>query len=400
MKNNSKKYRPTRVPKPSPTPNHNTKHRNLNTLIVVVIAAIILFSVIAGILLFNTEKEYRLSKQQQKANETVKTIENIINNIPDNPEWLSANYEESLFYKKAPEADLYTETMPPNTLTDKITPVDEEYQKQVDEIGKDVLQFIKEAYDSTANWNFRSVPAYFYYDSKKELFARYFPTEEILGFNENGMYPLQDLKHVTVFAMTAHEQVHALMDYNLGDPFCMLDTEDGKSVGFFLHEAVVEKITYDYLRTKGIYPLQIHSGEPISSSYELLLYNLEAFEMIFECNIVECMLNQKSHDIPANLLESATGDKLAYARWLYWMDKIMYGMWTNESGYALSSQGCLNQFYCLYMDDDSKKVKNFSDLTNYYLLRCLFIKTHLKTKSQCIGAWFILTDFNENPNLD
>ncbi len=395
MKNTTKRNRPIRVPKPSPTPSR--KHRNLNTLIVIVLA-IILFSVTVGVLLSNAGKEYRLSNKQREANEKVQYIQNILNNIPDDPEWLSDRYEESLFYKNAPEADLFVETPPTNTVSGKITPVDEEYQKQVDEIGKDVLQFIKGAYDSTKNWNFRSVPAYFYSDSSRELFARYFPTEEILCFNENGMYPVRDLKHVTVFSMTAHEQVHALMDYNLGDPFCTLDAEDGKSVGFFLHEAVVEKITYDYLKSKGIYPLQVHAGEALSSSYELLLYNLEAFEMIFECNIVECMLNQENHDLPSNLLESATGDKLAYARWLYWMDRIMYGMWSNDSGYTLSSQGYLNQFYCWYMDDNSEKVREFSDLTNYYLLRCMFLKTHLKTKAQCVGAWFILTEFNENPN--
>lgn len=394
MKNTTKRNRPVRVPKPSPTPNRNT-HRNLNTLIVIVLAAIVLLSVIAGIFLANNGKEYRLSRQQREANRSLRDLQDSINNVPDDPRWLSYNYNDSMFYNDAEE--LFNDDAPATPLEHEVTPVDEDYQRKIDEIGTDVLNFINETYHM--DWNYVSVPTYFYFDMT-EILGKYYPTENILAFNENGMFPVHDLSHVTVFAIAAHELVHYLMKYNIGTPFCMLYNADGKSTGVFLHEAIVEKLTFDYLESKGIYPLQIHAGEAISSAYELLLYNLEAFEMIFGCNIVECMLTQ-NHEAPATILEDVTGDKEAYARWLYWLDNSMFAMWDGNHEVAMHDQGVLNQFYCwaMAMDENTDVEKEFTELTNYYLLRCYFIKTHLTSKEQCIGAWFILANIEYDSRM-
>jgi len=381
MKNNTKRNRQT-----------SPKNRNI---IIVALAAIVLFSVIAGIFLANIGKEYKLSKQQREASKSLQEVQNTINGIPDDPEWLSSNYKESMFYKDAGE--LFGDDSPATPLEYEVTPVDEDYQRKVDEIGTDVSKFINETYNK--DWNYVSVPTYFYSDSMTEILGKYYPTENILAFNTNGMFSVYDLDQVAVFAVAAHEQVHYLMKHNIGTPFCMLYNADGKSTGFFLHEAIVEKITYDYLKSKGIYPLQVHAGEPISSSYELLLYNLEAFEMIFGCNIVECMLNQ-NHEVPASILEDVTGDNTAYARWLYWLDNIMFATWNKEHEVAIFSQGVLNQFYCWAMDDENTNVeKEFAELTNYYFLRCYFIKTHLASKEQCVGAWFVLASIEHDSRI-
>ena len=385
MKNTTKKNRQTTAPK---------KQSKTRSFIIVVLAAIVIFSVIAGIFLANTGKEYRLSRQQREANRSLRDLQDSINNVPDDPGWLSYNYNDSMFYNDAEE--LFNDDVPATPLEHEVTPVDEDYQRKVDEIGTDVLNFINETYHM--DWNYVSVPTYFYSDDMTEILGKYYPTENILAFNENGMFPVHDLTHVTVFAIAAHEQVHYLMKYNIGTPFCKLYNADGKSTGVFLHEAIVEKLTFDYLESKGIYPLQIHAGEAISSAYELLLYNLEAFEMIFGCNIVECMLTQ-NHEAPATILEDVTGDKEAYARWLYWLDNSMFAMWNGDHEVAMHVQGVLNQFYCWAMDDNTNVEKEFTKLTNYYLLRCYFIKTCLTSKEQCIGAWFVLANIEYDSRM-
>ena len=247
------------------------------------------------------------------------------------------------------------------------------------------------------DWNYVSVPTYFYADME-EILGKYYPEENILAFNTNGMFSVYDLDQVAVFAVAAHEEIHYLMKLNLGTPFCKLYNDENKSTGTFLHEAVVEEITYAYLRSKGIYPLQIHGGEPISSSYEMLLYNLEEFKLIFGCDIVECMLMQ-DHVTPSKILTAATGDEKAYVRWLYWMDEIMYAMWDKNPPVAMHSQGVLNQFYCWAMNDNTNVEKEFAELTNYYMLRCYFIKTHLTSKEQCIGAWFVLANIEYDSRM-
>jgi len=367
----------------------STKKRNLFLLITALI--IVFSSVVIGLWLYNSNKEYQMSKLQREVNATLEELQEEVNSVPDDPRMLAYSYEDTDFFKKGDPS--FYEDIPATLLEYDITPVDEEYQRRVDEIGEDVLDFINTTYHTT--WKYYSVPTCFYADDMEEILGKYYPEENILAFNTNGMFSVYDLDQVAVFAVAAHEEIHYLMKLNLGTPFCKLYNEENQSTGTFLHEAVVEEITYAYLRSKGIYPLQIHGGEPISSSYEMLLYNLEEFKLIFDCDIVSCMLMQ-DHATPSNILAAATGDEKAYVRWLYWMDNIMYAMWDKNHPAAMHVQGVLNQFYIWCNHENTETAKEFVKLTNYYMLRCYFIKTTLRTEPQCIEAWFKIEEIERN----
>lgn len=379
--------RKPKISKPA-TATTTTTNRKLFPIITVMMIAVI--SVIIGLYLYNSNKEYQMSKHQREVNNSLQDVQKRINEVPDDPEKLAYTYEDTEFFKKGDNS--FYDDIPATLLEHDITPVDEEYQKRVDEIGKDVLKFINTTYHKT--WKYLSVPTFFYADEMQEMLGKYFPEENILAFNTNGIFSVYDLNQVAVYAVAVHEEVHYLMKLNIGTPFCKL-YKDGKSTGIFLHEAVVEEITYTYLKTKGIYPLQVHQGEPISSSYELLLYNLEEFQLVFNCSIVECMLVQ-DHSTPAKVLATVTGDDTAYVRWLYWIDEIMYSTWGVDYPSAMHSQGVLNQFYVWAASEDVKKTEQLIKLTNYYFLRCYFLKTDLHTESQCIGAWFKLEEIERD----
>ena len=158
--------RKPKISKPA-TATTTTTNRKLFPIITVMMIAVI--SVIIGLYLYNSNKEYQMSKHQREVNNSLQDVQKRINEVPDDPEKLAYTYEDTEFFKKGDNS--FYDDIPATLLEHDITPVDEEYQKRVDEIGKDVLKFINTTYHKT--WKYLSVPTFFYADEMQEMLGKY-----------------------------------------------------------------------------------------------------------------------------------------------------------------------------------------------------------------------------------
>ena len=76
----------------------STKNRNRFLLITALI--IVFSSVVIGLWLYNSNKEYMLSKLQREVNATLQEVQEEVNSVPGDPSKLAYSYEDTDFFKK------------------------------------------------------------------------------------------------------------------------------------------------------------------------------------------------------------------------------------------------------------------------------------------------------------
>ncbi len=261
---------------------------------------------------------------------------------------------------------------------------------EIDELAEELVRFINESFHQ--EWLYKPVDVVVlneelndYTSSKLVSFiASYVPQKNHLMIGKDVQKEAGSNRYTYTLV---HELVHYLTKLNLGNPYFNI-RQNGLVSGEFLHEAVTESITYDFLENvKGISPLQIHNGAPECSGYEMLLYNIEAINLVFNLDFVEELLNGNI-DLVGQKINNVMDNKTTFIRIVNTMDIIERAIIEGELYYAYEYQFLLSQLY--FYKADHKAEKALVSLTDEYITRFIFIKPHLRTPDNCIAVWEVL----------
>ena len=241
------------------------------------------------------------------------------------------------------------------------TPVEANFQTQLDKLGSELVKYINKEYE--ANWNYTSIPAYVsdvdnYLANigSKISYKAMYQANGTIYFDRNffeGM-TLEDKQYKMI---VAHELTHYLFHSNTGknDTFHLTKEIDGKEyvLGRFLEEAFVDKIATDFMRTK--YHMgenEMASGYSIQRGYinlaELAMPNIMTYFINFDIDGLHKAINEQAN-------KYVICKKDAFEVWLKMLD-LSY---TNQNDAILSEASSIQISYFIATTPKAK-AKEFS----------------------------------------
>ena len=263
---------------------------------------------------------------------------------------------------------------------------------EIDELGEELVRFIDETYHQ--KWIYEPLDVVVLNEELSDyaaseltdFVAAYVPQKKHLMISQS-VYEERGTNRYN-YAI-AHEIIHYLTELNLGTPYFNL-RKNGLVSGEFLHEAVTEAITYAFMeKVMGVPPLQIHNGAAECSGYEMLLYNIDAINLVFDIDLVEELLNGNIESV-GQRINDVLGDDTTFVRMLNTMDIVERTVIKGDLYFSYEYQFLLSQLY--FFVADSKEEKALIALTEEYITRFIFIKPRLRTSDNCIAFWGILAE--------
>ena len=269
------------------------------------------------------------------------------------------------------ESGLYVTRPIDSEINFEINRIETEQEQRIAALVEDVCLFINEKYE--VDWHF---------DAPKVYTAPAVPG--VLAESYNDVIVLRgDHEDTNNFKATlVHEIIHYLFYINTGTSFCYLYNEEGLVAGLYLHEAVTEYITYQYINEMlGVSVLEINDGETKSSAYNLLVYNVEEINITWGIDLAKNLIHDNLNEV-SNTINKSLDNPDAFVIILNNIDTINAG---SKSAYSYATQAELNQLY--FYVADKVKDKELITATEECLLSEFLIYPTLRKPRNAIGVW-------------
>ena len=239
----------------------------------------------------------------------------------------------------------------------------DDIRREVNNLAKDILGFINSTYSTEWEYVDKDV---FIVEGTEDYGGGYCHTDGNLYFNKNFVYGNVEkgfqnpkLKNVVV-----HEVIHAIIDENRGTPFFYKWYSEDSVLGGYLHEAVTELLTEEYLRYIGIQLKDIYS-EGMSSGYAHIVYYLRAMDAAIP-GTVNDILCDNMPELEERVEEKA-GNEEAFDRWLFFLDITQL----EYMNCIMNEEDAINPFIMVYattefMEDISDEEVLLKEINNYF----------------------------------
>ncbi len=269
--------------------------------------------------------------------------------------------EENIFY------ELEVSTFMPWESEEEDIPEGElasdDIRREVNNLAKDILGFINSTYST--GWEYVDKDVYTF-EGDPYYGGGYCHTDGNLYFNKNFIYGNIEkgfqnpkLKNVVV-----HEVIHGITDENRGAPFFYKWYSDDSVLGGYLHEAVTELLTEEYLRYIGIQLKDVYS-EGMSSGYAHIVYYLRAMDAAIP-GAMEDILSDNMSELEKRVEEKAENDE-AFDRWLFFLDITQ----VEHINCIMGEEDAINPFIMVYattefMERISDEEVLLKEINNYF----------------------------------
>ena len=330
------------------------------------------------------EDAYPFSAKQEAERENNMYLEETLNGL-NLKGAISSRYEDTTFFAYTEENQIYyfedVATATIESLNLDLSPVNDELNIKIQELGVDVSKFINSVYELT--WNFSPVEV-FRGDLPDGVQGQYFSIENVLALQNN-----INLEKADDLATIVHEIIHYLTDINLGDGVLFRDYFGTRFIGAYLHEGITEYLTRRYMKeVMGIDVLQFNAEDPdYHNMYDTIVLNLQAFDVTFNTNIIKSYLHGKYGEPRELMAKKCNGNLDAYSYWLNCIDAAVQ-LDANGDPKLYDTMGVLFQMY--HTLSNSNKDKQLIVLENEYYLRNYSIRVNLKNQSNAAMSWFVL----------
>jgi len=275
--------------------------------------------------------------------------------------------EENMFY------DMELSTFEPWESEEEYIPegeiASEQIRKRVNELGNDAVEFINNTYHT--EWENIDIDV-FTFEGEPYYGGSYCHTNKTLYINRNYKFgKIEDeVWNPAIMSTIAHEMIHAATDANRGTPFFYKWYSDDSVLGGYLHEALTELLTEEYLSYIGIQLRDVYE-EGMCSGYVNIVYYLRALDSAVPGSIRDILCDNMSE--LEEKVEKKAGNDEAFDRWLFLLDITQIEHFNITTG----EEDAINPFVWVitmteFMEDISDEKTLLREINSYFDKVCGF----------------------------